>query len=103
MSAGTATSSWSAVPKASCCVAVLSTLPILWLFLFVNPNDSVGPQAFCLSVSLAVVGLILGVTGLFTARPYGYSVTGIILSGVILLFWAGLLLMAVLINMIALP
>lgn len=82
---------------------MLSVLLVVWLFLFVKPTDSVGPSAFWLSVSLAGISLILGVTGLSTGRPYGYSVTGLILSSGILLFWAGLLFLTILANMIALP
>ena len=103
MNAGTDLLKRSVIPKASCYAGVLSVLLVVWLILFVKPTDSVGPSAFWLSASLAGISLILGVAGLLTGRPYGYSVTGLILSGGILLFWAGLLFLAVVANMIALP
>lgn len=91
------------IPKASLFAAVLSVFPVLWLFLFVTPSDGVGPLAFCLSVSLAVIALVLGLVGLFVARPYAYSISGIVLSVVVILFWGFLLLMAIIAAMIALP
>ena len=51
------------IPKASCFAAVLSVLPVLWLFLLVKPSDDVGPLAFCLSVALAAIALVLGLVG----------------------------------------
>ena len=91
------------IPKASCFAAVLSVLPVLWLFLFVEPPNDVGPLAFYLSVSLAVIALVLGLVGLFVARPYAYSISGIVLSVVVILFWGFLLLLAIIAAMIALP
>ena len=91
------------IPKASCFAAVLSVLPVLWLFLFVKPSDDVGPLAFCLSVALAVIALVLGLVGLFVARRYVYSISGIVLSVVVILFWGILLLLASIAAMIALP
>lgn len=91
------------IPKASCLAAGLSVLPVLWLFFVVTPSDAVAPLAFFLSVLLAVAALVLGLIGLFVGRPYMYSISGVLLSGVVLLFWGFLLLMAVVAAMIALP
>ena len=104
MNAGsTTTRSMPFIPKASFFAAVLSMLPVLWLFLFAKPTDDVGPLAFCLSVSLAVIALVLGLRGLFVARPYAYSVAGIMLSSFVLLLWGFLFLLAIIAAMIALP
>jgi hypothetical protein len=92
------------ISKASCLAAGLSVLPVLWLFVVVTPsNNAVAPLAFYLSVPLAVAALVLGLIGLFAGRPYAYSISGVLLSGLVLLFWGLLLLMAVVAAMIALP
>ncbi|MEI8381784.1 MAG: hypothetical protein WCJ09_16770 [Planctomycetota bacterium] len=92
------------ISKASCLAAGLSVLPVLWLFLVVTPsNNAIAPLAFFLSVPLAVAAFVLGLIGLFVDRRYMYSISGVVLSGVVLLFWGFLLLLAVVTAMIALP
>lgn len=92
------------IPKASCLAAGLSVLPVLGLFLVGTPSDSANVSlAFFVSASLAVAALVLGLIGLFVGRPYMYSISGVLLSGVVLLFWGLLLLVAVVTAMIALP
>lgn len=93
------------ISKASCLAAGLSVLPVLGLVLVGTPsNNSANVSlAFFVSASLAVAALVLGLIGLVVGRPYLYSISGVVLSGVVLLFWGLLLLMAVVTAMIALP
>lgn len=99
---GTITRSSAYIPKVSCIAAALSVLPVLWIFL-AQPSADLGPLLFCLSVALAIFALVLGFAGLYTARPLTLSVSGIVLSVIVLLFWGFLLFMAMIAAMIALP
>jgi hypothetical protein len=96
------TTAWPSIPQISCLAAVLSVLPGLWLLLVASPDGQGGPPAFLLSVSLAIVGLVLGVVALFVARSLAYSIAGILLSLLVLLFWGYLVLLAIA-SAIALP
>lgn len=88
------------VPQASCIAVFLAALSLLPL---AGSSKVDATPVFCLSASLAVIALVLGIVGLFVTRPKAYSVAGIILSSVVLLFWAFVLLCMVLMVMISLP
>jgi hypothetical protein len=98
-----ATRSKDIVPKASCFVAIFSTLPVLWFFLFANPTDEYGFPLACLSIALAAISIAIGLLGLLVARPFAYSIAGIMLGSIVFVFWSLLFLMAILTVMIALP
>lgn len=92
---------WPALPKAALTTAILSALPLLWVFL--RPSELAWVISFYTSFPLAAVAFVLGLIGLLSIRPRSASLPALALGTLVLLFWAFIVLIMILIVTIALP
>jgi len=93
--------SWPALSKAALTTAILSTLPLLWIFL--RPSEHAWVISFYTSFPLAAVAFVLGLIGLISIRPRTASLPALVLGTLVLLFWAFIVLIMILTVTIALP
>lgn len=93
--------SWPALPKAALTTAILSALPLLWIFL--RPSELAWVVSFYTSFPLAAVAFVLGLIGLISIPPRTASLPALALGTLVLLFWAFCILMIILTVNISLP